>query len=98
MLLSEFQASLPLFNGDINQLERRLWDSADQLRANSNLNASEYSNPVLGLIFLRYADHKFTVAEQELLGQAQDRRRRGIGKADYHAKGVMYLPDEARFS
>jgi type I restriction-modification system DNA methylase subunit len=64
--LSESQASFPLFNGDITQLEKRLWESADQLRANSNLSASEYSNPVLGLIFLRYADHKFTVAQQEL--------------------------------
>jgi type I restriction enzyme M protein len=96
--LSDSQASFPLFNGDISQLERRLWESADQLRANSHLSASEYSVPVLGLIFLRYADHKFTVAQQELEGEAQGRRRRGIGKADFQARGVMYLPDEARFS
>jgi type I restriction enzyme M protein len=96
--LSDSQASFPLFNGDINQLEKRLWESADQLRANSNLSASEYSNPVLGLIFLRYADHKFTVAQQELEGQTTGRRRRGMGKDDFQARGVMYLPDEARFS
>ena len=96
--MSDSQSSFPLFNSDINQLEKRLWESADQLRANSNLSASEYSNPVLGLIFLRYADHKFTVAQQELEGQAQGRRRRGIGKDDYQAEGVMYLPEEARFS
>jgi type I restriction enzyme M protein len=96
--LSDSPSSFPLFNADINQLEKRLWESADQLRANSNLSASEYSNPVLGLIFLRYADHKFTVAQQELEGQAQGRRRRGIGKDDYQAEGVMYLPEEARFS
>jgi type I restriction-modification system DNA methylase subunit len=47
--LSEAQARLPSFNGDIAQVERRLWESADQLRANSNLSASEYSVPVLGL-------------------------------------------------
>jgi len=87
-----------LFYGDINQLEKRLWESADQLRANSHLSASEYSVPVLGLIFLRYADHKFTVAQKTLEGQAQGRRRRGIGKADFQARGVMYLPEEARFS
>lgn len=96
--MSDTQASFPLYDGDISQLEKRLWESADQLRANSNLSASEYSNPVLGLIFLRYADHKFTVAQQQFEGQAQGRRRRGIGKADYQAKGVMYLPEEARFS
>jgi len=72
--LSGSQASFPLFNGDISQLEKRLWESADQLRANSNLSASEYSNPVLGLIFLRYADHKFTVAQQQLEGHATSSR------------------------
>ena len=50
------------------------------------------------LIFLRYADHRFTVAQQELEGQAQGRRRRGISKEDFQASGVMYLPEEARFS
>ena len=40
-------------------LEKRLWDAADELRANSGLKASEYSTPVLGLIFLRFADSRF---------------------------------------
>lgn len=47
-------------------LEKRLWDAADELRANSKLKSSEYSVPVLGLIFLRYADHKFTEAEKKM--------------------------------
>src|SRR6266571_3696928 len=34
-------------------LEKRLWDAADQFRANSGLKAGQYSTPVLGLIFLR---------------------------------------------
>lgn len=37
--MSDSQASFPLYNGGINQLEKRLWESADQLRANSNLSA-----------------------------------------------------------
>jgi len=37
-------------------LEQRLWDAADNLRANSKLKASDYAEPVLGLIFLRFAD------------------------------------------
>ena len=37
------------------ELEKHLWDTADQLRANSGLRSSEYSTPILGLIFLRYA-------------------------------------------
>ena len=78
------------------EIEKRLWASADELRANSKLKSSEYSVPVLGLIFLRYADHRFTQAEKELAGKGTGRR--GIGKEDYQAKGVMYLPPTARFS
>ena len=37
-------------------LEKRLWDAADQSRANSGLMSQAYSAPVLGLIFLRFAD------------------------------------------
>jgi type I restriction enzyme M protein len=40
---------------NIAQIETSLWDAADQLRANSNLTATEYSMPVLGVIFLRHA-------------------------------------------
>ncbi len=80
-------------------VEKRLWDAADELRANSKLKSSEYSAPVLGLIFLRYADYKFTHAEQELAAsQESSRRRRTAGKLDYQARGVLYLPDAARFA
>lgn len=51
---------------------------------------------MLGLIFLRYADFRLSQAEQELEGKGSGRRQ--IGKEDYQAKGVMYLPPEARFS
>ncbi|MBI4189321.1 MAG: type I restriction-modification system subunit M N-terminal domain-containing protein [Betaproteobacteria bacterium] len=40
-------------------LEKRLWDAADQLRANSGLTSAQYSTPVLGLIFLRFAEARF---------------------------------------
>ncbi|MDD5068959.1 MAG: class I SAM-dependent DNA methyltransferase [Candidatus Pacebacteria bacterium] len=79
-----------------NQIEKRLWAAADELRANSKLKSSEYSTPVLGLIFLLYADKKFTAAEAELAGKGTARRK--IGPADYQAKGVLYLSEEARFS
>ena len=81
--------------GTNNQIEKRLWDAADELRANSKLKSSEYSIPVLGLIFLRYADQKFVAAQKELEGKGTGRRR--IGKSDYQAKGVLYLPEAARF-
>ncbi|MCZ2157473.1 MAG: type I restriction-modification system subunit M [Bryobacterales bacterium] len=81
---------------NISELEKRLWSAADDLRANSRLRSSEYSVPVLGLIFLRYADHKFTLAKATLDAAATGRRT--IGKADYQARGVLYLPEAARFS
>ncbi len=78
------------------EIEKRLWESADQLRANSKLKSSEYAVPVLGLIFLRYADHKFAIAEKELAGKGSGRR--AIGKEDYQAKGVLYVPPAARYN
>lgn len=80
----------------IAELEKRLWAVADELRANSDLKASEYSAPVLGLIFLRYADYRFTKQEKILAEKSTSRRK--ISKTDYQAAGVMYLPNEARFS
>ena len=80
-------------------LEKKLWASADSLRANSRLKASEYSVPVLGLIFLRFADNRFTQVDQELRKHAPPKGGRySISKIDYQAEGVMYLPEEARFS
>jgi len=83
--------------GNHNEIEKRLWGVADQLRANSRLKSSEYSGPVLGLIFLRFADHKFSVAQKELKASKHRGKRRTIGKADYQARGVMYVPEQARF-
>lgn len=84
---------MPANNSD---LEKRLWEAADELRANTKLKSSQYSGPVLGLIFLRYADHKFTEAQKEIEGKGGGRRK--IGKTDYNARGVLWLPEKARFS
>ena len=83
-------------NHNGNNIESRLWAAADELRANSKLKSSEYSVPVLGLVFLRYADHKFQAAAKELVGTSSGRRT--IGPADFQAQGVLYLPEKARFS
>ena len=45
-------------------LEKRLWDAADQFRANSGLKPQEYSGPILGLIFLRFAEVRFAIMEE----------------------------------
>jgi type I restriction enzyme M protein len=41
---------------NLTEIEKKLWSSADELRANSNLKSSEYSVPVLGLIFRQIRD------------------------------------------
>lgn len=46
---------------NFNDIADTLWNAADKLRANTPLRASEYSVPVLGLIFLKFADQKFSV-------------------------------------
>ncbi|HUA12818.1 MAG TPA: class I SAM-dependent DNA methyltransferase [Solirubrobacteraceae bacterium] len=81
---------------DIHEIADRLWETADELRANSHLKAAEYSIPVLGLIFLKFADSRFTQLEMELAGKATGRRQ--IGKDDYQANGVLYLPEQSRFA
>jgi type I restriction enzyme M protein len=80
-------------------LEKRLWDAADQLRANSGLKAQEYSGPILGLIFLRFAEVRFTAqrAKLEKAGASSRRGARVDEPGAYHAEGILYLPAEARF-
>ena len=80
-------------------LEERLWDAADQFRANSGLKAQEYSAPVLGLIFLRFAEVRFAAQRAKLEKSATSSRRgsRLDEPAAYHAEGILYLPAEARF-
>jgi type I restriction enzyme M protein len=89
-------ATHPTQKVDIHDIASRLWETADELRANSHLKAAEYSIPVLGLIFLKFADSRFTHLEQQLAGKSTGRRE--IGKADYQSRGVLYLPEQARFN
>jgi hypothetical protein len=57
-------------------LETRLWNAADQLRANSGLTSAQYSQPVLGLIFLRFAEVRF-LARRAVLEKHAGGGRRG---------------------
>src|SRR5438477_3890597 len=93
---SASMVSILAAKSNIHDVAARLWETADELRANSHLKAAEYSIPVLGLIFLEFADSRFTTLERELRGKSTGRRE--IGKTDYQAKGVLYLPERARFN
>jgi type I restriction enzyme M protein len=82
-------------------IEKRLWDAADQFRANSGLTAAQYSAPVLGLIFLLFAESRFTNRRKELESAGASSRRstsRVDDPAAYHAESLMYLPEAARFA
>ncbi len=82
-----------------NTLEKRLWDAADQFRANSGLTAAQYSQPVLGLIFLRFAEVRFAI-QRAKLDKTSASSRRGSRLDDpgaYQADGVLYLTPDARF-
>ena len=47
-------------NEQLKKLEDDLWASANSLRAYGGLKAADYAVPVLGLIFLRFADNKYS--------------------------------------
>lgn len=84
----------------LRKLEAELWRAADQLRANSKLTASEYSMPVLGLIFLRHAYNRFQKVKIEVektLPSHPQRGRRPLTKKDFEEQNSMFLPDKAQF-
>jgi len=83
-------------NRELKKLFDRLWEAADELRANSKLRSAQYSAPVLGILFLRYAHHKFEKATRELERKHADRDR-PIRKLDYQAEGAIYLIEKARY-
>jgi type I restriction enzyme M protein len=85
---------------ELKQLEKDLWAAADNLRANSDLKSSEYSTPVLGLIFLKFADNKYRQYEAAILAEYQklkgSRREKPLSEIAIEKCG-FYLPDNARY-
>ncbi len=86
---------------ELKQLEDDLWRSADTLRANSDLKASEYSTPVLGLIFLKFADNRYRQSEKEIMAEYAKlkgtRREKPLSEIAIEKCG-FYLPDHARYT
>ena len=84
----------------LKKLEADLWKAADSLRANSDLKASEYSTPVLGLIFLKFADNKYRQNEAAILAEYQKLKGSRLEKdmSDIAIeKCGFYLPSHARY-
>lgn len=85
---------------ELKKLEATLWRTADTLRANSDLKSSEYSTPVLGLIFLKFADNKYSAHEVEINAEHKKlegtRREKTIHEIAIEKCG-FYLPPKARY-
>ncbi|MFM2176887.1 MAG: hypothetical protein RL015_985 [Verrucomicrobiota bacterium] len=81
-------------------LEKRLWSAANQLWAGAGLKQSDYSEPILGLIFLRFAEVRFMGRRAELEKTSASSRRgsRVDDPASYIEQNVLYLPAGARFA
>lgn len=84
---------------NITKVEDSLWEAADQLRANSNLTATEYSMPVLGVIFLRHATNRYESALKAIEADqaAGTMPKRPLGKADFIKRRALLLPEAARY-
>ena len=77
----------------IEQLEKRLWGAADLLRANSNLNSSEYMMPVLGIIFLRHAYSRYLAVKAKVEPTLPTRggARLPLTKDHFTKEAALYL-------
>lgn len=84
----------------LKNLKDTLWETADQLRANSGLKSTEYAEPILGLIFLRFADVKYSKFEKEITAEYEktkgSRMERPLHEIAIEKCG-FYLPQEARY-
>ena len=84
----------------LKQLEKDLWSAADNLRANTDLKSTEYATPVLGLIFLKFADNNYARAEKAINAEfaklTGTRREKPIDEIAIEKCG-FYLPPHARY-
>lgn len=87
-------------NEQLKDLKEKLWAGADQLRANSGLKSTEYAEPILGLIFLRFAECKYNKFSEEITNEYNKikgtRMERSISEIAIEKCG-FYLPEEARY-
>ncbi|ETC92438.1 DNA methyltransferase [Enterococcus faecalis PF3] len=74
------------------KIEDKLWAAADKLRG--SMDASEYKNVVLGLIFLKYVSDSFEEKYEEL---TQDEYADPEDKDEYLADNIFWVPAEARW-
>jgi type I restriction enzyme M protein len=87
-------------DAELKKLKDDLWHSADILRQGAHLASNKYGQPILGLIFLRYADilfkqHKHEIVE-EFNRKKGTRTERSMKEITIEKCG-FYLPKEAYY-
>ncbi len=83
---------------EIGEVERRLWNVADQLRANSGLKLSEYSRPSPRLAIPSIRGRPLRKQVEQLQKLKPGSRLGAPGPDAFKARGVTYLATpEARF-
>lgn len=73
--------------------EKEIWDAACILRG--NMDAAEYKQVVLGLIFLKYISDKFDAKYQELVEEGEGMEE---DRDEYAAENIFFVPPEARWA
>ena len=73
--------------------EKQIWDAACVLRG--NMDASEYKNIVLGLIFLKYISDRFEERYQQLVAEGDGFEE---DTDEYISQGIFFVPPDARWS
>lgn len=87
-------------NKQLKELKDTLWATADQLRANSGLKSTEYAEPILGLIFLRFAEVKYSKFEAAINAEYEKNKGTRMERPKHEIaieKCGFYLPDEAKY-
>ncbi|MGC0142110.1 type I restriction-modification system subunit M [Pseudactinotalea sp. Z1732] len=86
----------------MKELKDTLWKAADKLR--SSMDASQYKDVVLGLVFLKYVSDAFTERREQISAELTEQ---GIGEDqidsftddidEYTGHGVFWIPATARW-
>ena len=72
--------------------EKEIWDAACVLRG--NMDASEYKNVILGLIFLKYISDSFDAKYQELVDEGEGFEE---DRDEYTSENIFFVPNGARW-
>ena len=85
---------------NVQKIEDSLWEAAEKLRVDSGLKSTQYSTPLLGLVFLRFASIKYDRFKEEI--EAEYNRFKG-GRNEKRIEDIAlqkcgyYLPPQSHF-